>query len=71
MKYQVLENNKPCDCKHFPVDKSWEKSTYDSLDEARDYLNNWLGLFGPVSEDFKPGDECDLYDSVCTIKELA
>lgn len=48
-KYQVLEDDKPCDAKHHRVDSSWSNSIFDTFEEAQAYANKWLGdVYGPV-----------------------
>lgn len=46
MRYQVLEDNKPCDCHHHNVHASWSNSTFDKFGEAEAYALNWLGDYG-------------------------
>lgn len=46
MKYQVLDNNRPADCFHCKVHESWNKSKYDTFDEALNYARKWLGFYG-------------------------
>lgn len=46
MKYQVLDSGKPCDHLNHEVDKSWNKSTHDTFEEARSYAWKWLGWHG-------------------------
>ena len=44
MKYQVFDCEKPADCFHTDgIDESWNNSIFDSIDEAKYYLKNWLG----------------------------
>lgn len=43
MKYQVFDGNKPADCHGHKVDKSWDKSIFDTFEEAYFYAQNWLG----------------------------
>lgn len=51
MKYQVLESGKPADCSSFYMeDKSWSKSTFDSLEEAIDYARKWFAEYFPSCE---------------------
>lgn len=46
MGYQVLDNNKPADCRFHNVPKSWNKSYFKSWREAHDYALGWLGPYG-------------------------
>lgn len=46
--FQVIDNNKPADCNNHKVDKSWNKSKFETLDEAFQYADNWLGIYGPM-----------------------
>jgi hypothetical protein len=43
IKYQVLDNGRPADCHHQKVDKSWNRSMFDSYREALTYARKWLG----------------------------
>lgn len=43
MPFQVLDNGKSADCHGFPVHPSWNKSLYDTFDEALKYAWKWLG----------------------------
>lgn len=45
MKYQVFEGGKPADCFHHKVDSSWNKSTFDTFEEAIEYAEQWLHPF--------------------------
>jgi hypothetical protein len=42
--YQVLENGQPADCEHRRVDSFWAKSSYNDFDDAKAYLQKWMGL---------------------------
>lgn len=53
--YTVYDTNKPADCKHHQVDSSWNRSSFDTFDEAVDYLLNWLGIYAPSRETIKLG----------------
>ena len=46
--YQVFDNGKPADCLHCKVHESWNKSAYDTFEEALEYANKWLGMYGGV-----------------------
>jgi len=46
--YQVLDCNRPADCDHCNVDKSWDKSTFDTEAEAQEYAARWLGHYDDV-----------------------
>jgi hypothetical protein len=50
-KYQVFNNGKPADTTGFPQLKGdgWMRSKFDTLEEARDYADDWVGfsLFSP------------------------
>ena len=46
MKYQVFEGDKPADCFHTNVNKSWNKSIYDSFEEACIYAIFWCWPIG-------------------------
>jgi hypothetical protein len=41
--FQVFDNEKPADCEHHNVNKSWSCSIFSSFKEARVYAKNWLG----------------------------
>ena len=45
MAWQVFDGNKPADCWNHNVDSSWNKSKYETLEEAITYANNWLYYF--------------------------
>lgn len=47
MPFQVLENNHPADCNSFNVHNSWNQSAYETLQEAQEYANKWLGAYQP------------------------
>ncbi len=49
--YQVLENDKPADCKHCKVHDSWHTSKFATFEEALKYARKWLGQFGGSSDD--------------------
>ena len=51
MKYQVFESGKPADCHHCDIDKSWNKSIFDTFEEAKDYAVKWFGAFLPIQKD--------------------
>ena len=44
-RYQVLDNNKPAQYPYCNVSPSWNKSIYDSWEEAHEYAQKWLGDF--------------------------
>lgn len=47
--YQVLQNNIPADCFGYPeVNSSWNKSTFNTIEEANAYTYFWSM---PVSYD--------------------
>lgn len=60
--YKVYDNNRPADCKHHKVDSSWDKSSFETFDEAVDYLLNWLGPFAPHRETIRLGVPYDYSD---------
>lgn len=41
--FQVFDNNKPADCHHHGVHKSWDNSKFNTFDEAQEYARKWLG----------------------------
>ncbi len=45
--YQVLDNNKPASCLHFPVDNSWYTSIFKHYEDAIIYTHKWLGIHYP------------------------
>jgi hypothetical protein len=48
MKYQVLDCDLPADCYSHNVHKSWNNSVFDTPEEANEYANKWLGIYGPI-----------------------
>ena len=45
-KYQVFDNDRPADHSGYnEVSKSWNTSIFDSLDKAREYAIEWLGIY--------------------------
>lgn len=62
MKYQVFDNDKPADSNSYPKLKSggWDNSIFDSLDEAQNYANSWLGHFDGCDDIFlEVGEKLD------------
>lgn len=50
MKYQVFDTGKPADCNHHEVDKSWNKSIFETYEEALTYVRKWLYPYGQAQE---------------------
>lgn len=46
--YQVFDNNKPADCFHCTVDRSWDNSKFANINDAQDYARRWLDSFDSV-----------------------
>lgn len=46
MKYQVFADGKPADCYNHKVHESWNKSIYDTFEEAIDYAELWQHPYG-------------------------
>lgn len=53
-RFQVLDNNEPADCHHFKLDPSWDKSVFDTFEQAEEYALEWLGLYAPDKGELKP-----------------
>ena len=72
--FQVFDCNKPADSKNVPSlagIKCWEKSIFDSFNEAETYALNWLGQYGPglgVLKVNEPFDYC--MGSLIEIRQL-
>jgi hypothetical protein len=66
--FQVFEDGKPADCFHHYVDKSWNKSSFATFEEAVDYANNWLGISEPIS--FELDIPYMLYNTPFVIKKI-
>ena len=49
MRYQVFDNNRPADCKHCKVHKSWGSSTFDTFKAANEYAQKWLGEYAGLA----------------------
>lgn len=45
--FQVLDNDKPADCYNHSVHSSWNCSEFETLKEAQDYADKWMGMYGP------------------------
>ncbi len=45
MKYQVQQNGVPADCHNFQLDPSWDNATFDTLEEAESYFENYFGRY--------------------------
>ena len=55
MTFRVYDNNKPADCFHHKVHESWNKSEFETLQDATEYAFLWLGVFAPPNDyEFKP-----------------
>lgn len=49
--FQVFDCGKPADCFHCKnVHESWNKSAYDTFEEAKEYAVKWLGAYSNVIE---------------------
>jgi hypothetical protein len=66
--FQVFEGDRPADCFHRRVHKSWNKSSFDTFEEAVAYANRWLGIYGPVI--FKLDAPYMLYNTPIVIREI-
>ncbi len=51
--FEVFENNKPCIAEGSHSHDSWTKNCYETLEEAQDYANDWLGNEGSARLKFK------------------
>ncbi len=74
--FQVFDNGKPADNKHFPVAACWNKSQYSSFEEAYEYAKDWLGHYAYSLEesihkvDWKiPYGGCDDYIEIREVRE--
>jgi len=68
IKYQVLENGKPADCHNFKLHHSWDKSKFDSLEEAIAYLLNY---FSPYIREWHGIDKLEYQqDCFAEIREI-
>jgi hypothetical protein len=56
MKFQVLDTDLPADCYHHEVGDSWDQSSFDSMEDAREYAINWLGPYKSVIRDDWQGE---------------
>lgn len=71
MPYQVFDNGKPADCHHHKMHGSWEKSSFDTLEEAEAYANNWLGIYGQYeAHELLTGVDYSGYGDVIQIKKV-
>ena len=52
-RYQVLDNNKPAQYPYCNVSPSWNKSIYDSWEEAHEYAQKWLAIYAPENYKFE------------------
>lgn len=43
--FQVFDNGRPADCNNHKVHPTWNKSMYDSFEEAQQYCHQWLGEY--------------------------
>lgn len=67
--YQVFDNNKTADTVGYPeMHSSWKNSKFPSFEEAVAYANNWLGMYGPLPENFKIGDKFTYGSEDCSIE---
>jgi hypothetical protein len=67
--FQVLENDIPCEYPLFRVHPSWNKSSFDSLQDAIDYAKNWLGVYAPDTLNLnEPYDYNGYGDCLCIIE---
>jgi len=74
MKYQVIDTGKPADHEHCPsVHKSWDKSIYDTFEEAFEYAKKWFNPYlGGVPRKFLEDSKKYEYQAgvYCQIKEI-
>lgn len=74
--WQVLENGKPADCFHYKLHESWNKSQYETLEEAAEYAKKYfwpyLGEDTPIYQIIKllctESKPYSVYDSRWEIK---
>ncbi len=57
--YQLLDSDLPADCFHHKAHASWSKSTFDTLEEAQEYLLIWVGGDYEPDHPLKTGEEYD------------
>ena len=63
-----LEDNKPCDCFNHDVHESWDKSSYKTYEEAKEYMMKWLGIYAPYPEyDFRNPYDYSGYGNIVQI----
>lgn len=69
MMYTVYESGKPCKFPEHKVDPSWNNATFETLEEAIQYADNWLGIYGPfhIDSDVNGILVCN-YQQDCTIE---
>lgn len=47
--FQVLDNERPAQYPECAVSSSWKNSKFETFEEAAQYANNWLGVYGPIN----------------------
>lgn len=50
--YIVKQNDKDAKYPNYKVHPSWSNNRFETLKEAVDYANNWLGGYGPIPESY-------------------
>lgn len=70
MSYQVFDNGKPAQHPDHNVHESWSCSIFDTLQEAQDHANHWLGTYSP-GRPLELNEEFDLYGTIIEIREVS
>lgn len=64
--YEVLDNGYPANYKGYPFleGKGWDVSEFETLNEAREYLKHWLGVYCPNNVHKIQADEKVFYNGM-------
>lgn len=57
MSFAVIQNKRACKYPFFTVHPSFENNTFETLEEAVAYANEWLGDSGPLPVDYQVGQK--------------
>jgi hypothetical protein len=70
-KYTVYDNDRLACYPHHAVDSSWNNASFNTLKEAREYAHNWLGVYSPGVDGFKPNVPYDYsgYGDIIEIRQ--
>lgn len=68
----VLDNSKPAKFPEHKVHSSWDNNQFETFEEAKEYADKWLGMYGPYLLDTAGGYGYDYsgYGDVIKIIEI-